>query len=220
MTMYNTKKGQSAIKSNEWNKFLKSRRREISNQKDSLIPKLEKGLKSRGATYIDDELIINANVDRIELSEFIIHFFKCCKITEERLVLFDLLIQLKYEKTAEMLINEFLNYDYDRWAIGDFLYATANVKYINRYIEIAQNKSYGTSRQMVILIFGKLKYYPSINLLIELLNDEDVFGHALNSLSKIASQDYCSYFVPFVDCKYKWVSKIANRFLKKYDSKK
>ena len=45
----------------------------------------------------------------------------------------------------------------DKWAIGDCLYQIRSKKYIDDYLKIISDSSYGKDRQMVILLVGKLR---------------------------------------------------------------
>jgi HEAT repeat protein len=86
------------------------------------------------------------------------------------------------------LINEFKRADLSpslRWAIGNALGVLASDEESNSLLDLARNKQYGTARQMLVLGLAKLKTPLAIDVLVELLNDPDVQGHAIIVLGKL-----------------------------------
>jgi len=63
-------------------------------------------------------------------------------------------------------------------------------------IQIAQEKGHGIARQMNVDALGKLKNKEAIPMLINLLNDEDVQGHAIEALSKFKEPLVILYIEP------------------------
>lgn len=93
-----------------------------------------------------------------------------------------------------ILIDEFMRTSSDdsaaahalRWSIGNALEVIADKALLDSLVKIAANKKYGTSRQMAVLALGKVRDPKSVDLLIRLLDDEDVVGHAVKALGKLA----------------------------------
>ncbi len=85
------------------------------------------------------------------------------------------------------------------------------------YIELATNLSFGEDRQMIVLIFGKLKVIESKDLLISMLDDPTIYGHALESLSKIDDGSLLPLFLKFSKCETTWIRNVANKYIQNKD---
>ena len=66
-----------------------------------------------------------------------------------------------------------------KWAIGNALAVVADQSLFEQLCELVRDRRHGTARQMIVLALGKMKNPQAIDALIELLDDEDVSGHAL-----------------------------------------
>lgn len=138
---------------------------------------------------------------------------------DERDVIFHELIRLNFKKdeVCKMIIEEInRNMNNDSpfcWSLCDELYNLRQKGFIDEYIKIAECKNLSIDRQMLFLLFGKLKDERCIPVIIENLNDETVNGHALSALGKYKTDKYNSLFVPFLNDSRKWVRKIAEKKL-------
>lgn len=133
------------------------------------------------------------------------------------MLIFRILVCAQYPGIRELLFAEFERSDCDnRWQIGDMLYETADRSCFRRYSEISADARYGSDRQMIVLIFGKLRLYEAKPLLVALLDDETVYGHALDSLSRICDEGDICHFQRFADSGQIWVRKTARKFLRRY----
>lgn len=72
-----------------------------------------------------------------------------------------------------------------RWAIGNALDVTWNDDEFDDLVQIARNPAYGRSREMVVLGLGRSRRVEAAEILIELLEDPEVSGHAVKALRKI-----------------------------------
>jgi HEAT repeat protein len=88
---------------------------------------------------------------------------------------------------AGALIEGFRSVDDDsvRWSIGRALSDVAIDAELGAIIELVEDRSYGRSREMLALALGKLKDARAVDVLIGLLDDADVVGHAVIALGKL-----------------------------------
>lgn len=100
-----------------------------------------------------------------------------------------------------------------RWAVGNALETMWDDTYFDDLAAIASNRDYGDSRQMVVLGLGKSRRTEAINLLLSLLAEEDVNGHATSSLAKLAHPDAAAGLEAMLGDKRAWVRKDAKRGL-------
>ncbi len=121
-------------------------------------------------------------------------------------------------EVTEYLLKEFkkpksgLSY---RWAIGNSLSLILDKKYENDYIEIIQNKEYGTARKMIVITLGKIRSQRAISVLLDLLNDEDIDGHIIVALGYYKDSNLIQYIEPFLKHENRWIRKEAEKSIKK-----
>ncbi len=123
-----------------------------------------------------------------------------------------------YTEASEVLINEFKNPSsnlFYRWAIGNSLSLILDKRYENDYIEIIQNKEYGTARQMIVITLGKIRSQRVISVLLDLLNDEDIDGHIIVALGYYKDPNLIQYIEPFLKHENRWIRKEAEKSIKK-----
>lgn len=103
----------------------------------------------------------------------------------------------KKRHLSSILLDEYIStdikgvYDYYRWSIGDALYAINDKSNLKRYMDIISDKSYGVSRQMIVMLVGKIKDTSSIDLLLKLVwsYDYDVLPHAIWALGRYKTKE-------------------------------
>ena len=116
-------------------------------------------------------------------------------------------------RAALPLIAEFLTASQKdsglKWAIGNALAVVADQSLFEQLCELVRDRRHGTARQMIVLALGKIKNPRAIDALIELLDDDDVSGHALSSLLKLKARKARPHFQRFLNDPRGWVRKIA-----------
>lgn len=129
----------------------------------------------------------------------------------------DLVSYKGFDEATETLLKLYndKNNGIDKWNIGDALYSIQDNKYEEQYIEIVKNKENGVSRQMITILLGKLKCEKSIPVLIELLEDDDVNGHAIMALGYFKDKKIIQHIEPFIKHKKIWIRKEAEKSIKK-----
>jgi HEAT repeat protein len=118
-------------------------------------------------------------------------------------------------KAEKPLIREFKNLPNDessetlRWAIGatlgslDLRVVTADV------LEIVSDTRFGFTRQMMIHDLNKLHDDRVIPILINLLQDESVRGHAIQALRKARAQSAIDHIQLYTTDKNPWIRRTA-----------
>lgn len=100
------------------------------------------------------------------------------------------------------------------WELCDMLYELKQKQYKKSYIAIAQRITFGSGRQMIFLLMGKLRDDCYIPTILNSLNDNTVNGHALLALSAYKDKKYDIYFKKFLKDKRRWVRGIAEKRLR------
>lgn len=124
-----------------------------------------------------------------------------------------------FVEASKPLISEFYkskNITY-KWAIGNSLAIISDIDSIPELIKIAQAKEHGIARQMVVEGLGVYKNDDIKAVLISLLNDDEVVGHAISGLSKMSDKTLIKYIEPFLTYKVKWIRKEAGKAIKRLE---
>ncbi len=121
------------------------------------------------------------------------------------------------------LIEEFQNAPMSaesfKWAIGNALSVVADDSVFDEIVALVQDKRHGRAREMLAVALGNMKNPKAVEVLIGLLDDEEVAGHALSALRKLAPPEAREAIEPFVDHPKTWIRNEAKRALEKIDKK-
>lgn len=100
-----------------------------------------------------------------------------------------------------------------RWAIGNALSIVADDSVFDDLVRLVENRAFGKSRQMVVIGLGRSKRPEAVAVLVGLLEDDDVSGHAVKALAKLRSQDARPALERMVDDPRSWVRREAQKAL-------
>ena len=122
------------------------------------------------------------------------------------------------------LLREFRNIDDPmdtelRWVVGNALEVLADDSVFSEVEELVRNKQYGTARQMLVLGLAKMKNPRAIKVLIGLLEDEEVVGHAVIALGKLRASEARSRIESLLNHPKAWIRKEAKKALAKIDKR-
>ncbi|MFF2554533.1 HEAT repeat domain-containing protein [Nocardia sp. NPDC058058] len=138
-----------------------------------------------------------------------------------RLVLIQALNRRESRKSAAIpaLLGQFDRdktiFENARWSAGSALYdIPADDSYFDDLAAIAQDRSLGSARQMIVNWLGKSRRPEAIGIAVAQLNDETVQGHALEALAKLRAQGVRDHVEPFAASKNAWHRRTAQRILR------
>src|SRR5262249_28304909 len=123
---------------------------------------------------------------------------------------------------APALIEEFIRADDSssgrlRWTIANALEVVADDSVFDDIVRLLRDKKCGKARQMLALALGNMKRRDAVLVLTELLQDDEVAGHAIIALGKLKAKEARSAVEPFLHRGKAWVCKEARRAIKKMD---
>jgi HEAT repeat protein len=98
-----------------------------------------------------------------------------------------------------------------RWAIGNALEVVAVPPLQDKLIEIVTNKANGKAREMFVLALAKIREPRSVEILIKLLDDKQVAGHAVMALRKLRVPEALDYLEPFTRHPQNWIRNEARK---------
>lgn len=106
-----------------------------------------------------------------------------------------------------------------RWAIGNALEVLANDEITDGMIKVATDRRYGRAREMVVVGLGKLKDARVTDVLLSLLGDDEVVGHAVMALGRLHARAARSRIEPLLKHPKGWVRKEAKKALTRIDKR-
>jgi len=102
-----------------------------------------------------------------------------------------------------------------RWAIGNALHAVFDDAWFDELANLSTDRHFGRAREMVVLGLGKLKRPEAVDVLLSLVDDPDVDGHAVKALGRLKTLRARAAFQAKLDDKRTWVRNEARRALAK-----
>ena len=138
----------------------------------------------------------------------------------------EMLVRILTVKEAKGIVNEVLISEYHkypeeglfyfyRWVIGNAFTVIITNKDEDNIINIVSNKNNGKSRQMFVQALKAVKSTRVENILIDLLDDNDVTGHAIYALGCLKSQKAKAKIEIFLNDKSAYLRRSAKKALKK-----
>ncbi|MEK7215467.1 MAG: HEAT repeat domain-containing protein [Chloroflexota bacterium] len=106
-----------------------------------------------------------------------------------------------------------------KWAIGRALEVLAGPDDFADLASIARDKKHGQARQKVVYAFWRMKDPRAVSVLIAVLDDADVAGHAFSALAGLAPPSARPHFLRFAQDPRPWWRKTAQRAIAKIDKK-
>jgi HEAT repeat protein len=125
-------------------------------------------------------------------------------------------------KAEQALIQEFKLIPPDisqlqilKWTIGNALSVVATDAVFDDLVELATNKAHGKAREMVVVALGNMKNPKAGEILIGLLSDEEVAGHAAMALGKLKYRPALPHLKTLMKHPKPWVRKTAEKTIAK-----
>lgn len=99
------------------------------------------------------------------------------------------------------------------WAIANALETVADDSVFDEVAAFATDRSYGASRKMLVLSLGNMKDPRAVEVLVDLLSDKEVAGHAVMALGKLKAKSAKPKLEPFLQHPRSWVRNEAKKAL-------
>ena len=194
----------------------KEKRLELYSDPNSIQKELDSFLKEHNFYHsLNSAMFRKCLRGQYELFDGFLNLYHKAKYENEKLSLLEDLVAIgcNKDKLVELVLEVFNSDNPYLWEYGDLLYHLNNFRYMHQYLSIISNKSFGSDRQMVILLVGKSKKPEAIPALKKLLSDESVYGHALDALSHYKGSDILEIMNLYKNCKVKWIRDIALKYI-------
>lgn len=125
------------------------------------------------------------------------------------------------EIAGPVLMSEFMTVpaelDELKWTIASALSNVADKRIVDSLLKVAVDRSNGIARQMLVLALGKTGDDRVVDVLIRLLSDQEVAGHAVMALGKMRVKKARSEIEKFLDHPKAWIRSEAKKSLKAID---
>lgn len=80
-----------------------------------------------------------------------------------------------------------------KWAIGNALSTLADASIVDDLVELASDRRHGKDREMLMDALARTKDERALALLVELVDDDEVAGHAISALRRLGSKSSLPY---------------------------
>lgn len=80
-----------------------------------------------------------------------------------------------------------------KWAIGNALATLADASIADDLIELANDRRHGRGREMLMDALARTKDERALDLLVELVGDEEVSGHAISAIRRLGPKSSIPY---------------------------
>ena len=80
-----------------------------------------------------------------------------------------------------------------KWAIGNALSTLADASIVDDLVELAADRRHGKGREMLMDALGRTKDERALELLVELVDDDEVAGHAISALRRLGPKSSLPY---------------------------
>lgn len=120
------------------------------------------------------------------------------------------------EAASVVLVREFRRPGLDwptRWAVANSLSVIADSSVFDDLVGLARDRSYGRAREMLMLALARSDAERASTVLVEMLDDDEVAGHAIAALGRARSKETRASIERFLDHPKPWVRREANRVL-------
>lgn len=124
-------------------------------------------------------------------------------------------------EAAPAMVREFLtanpSEDSYKWAVGNGLSIVADDSVAHDVIRLATDPRHGTARQMLAIALGNMRDPRILKVLVGLLDDPQVRGHAIIGLRNLGATAARPYLEPFLTDPETWIRNEAKKAITKLD---
>ena len=103
-----------------------------------------------------------------------------------------------------------------KWTIGNALSVVADDTVFDDIVRLAKDKRNGKAREMVVVALGNMRNPQAVDVLMELLDDSVVAGHAIMALRKLKATKAKEKVLPFQQHPVRWIREEAKKAIKKW----
>ena len=188
-----------------------------------------------------DEAVVRAALDRLGIDRDLAELLKVDYSDQLIEVLIELLDEVRdpimklevvkalcgpypqaYERVEKVLVDEYFNsvksldlpgFESLAWGVANCLeiIASPTSPHLNAYKSIVGNRSYGITRQMLVLALSKFDTGEVEDVLIALLDDMEVAGHAVMALGKVKSKKALPSLKKLESSRVSWIRREAKK---------
>ncbi len=106
------------------------------------------------------------------------------------------------------------------WAFGNAIGEVATSKQLEEVISLVEDETLEDARQMMVIGLGKIGKKAATHtfpVLVKLLEEPGVQGHAIAALGYLGDVRAIEYVPPFLEHKMKWIAKEAAKTIRKLE---
>lgn len=198
--------------------LLNLKRQQAYNNPFSIQKELDSFLEANGIyRTFNEDVFFNKIKGKLYLSDYTLSLYSKAILDNEKELLLHCLLHMGFDKCvlAKMVLDIF-RFEKENtylWHYADFLYSLKVYSFMNDYISLIKDKSYGQSREMLVLLIGESKSPLVIPHLLEAAHDEEILGHTLVALSNFSDPKIISLMKKHTNNKIKWIADTATNYV-------
>jgi len=105
-----------------------------------------------------------------------------------------------------------------KWTLAAALSFAADDSVFEDLAELANDKRHGKNREMLAIALGNMRDARAVDVLIDLLSDNEIAGHAIIGLGNLRNRKARPYIEPFLTHPKTWWRNEAKKALAKIDT--
>jgi HEAT repeat protein len=187
--------------------------------------KILEDLASLGIQLTSLSDLLHLNIDYREAIPLLIEWLH--KVENKRVK--EVIVRALTTKWAKSIASESLLMEFRKcsqneetglkWAIGNALSETADENNFQDIVGLIKDKKHGRSREMLVVALGNMNNPEKTRLLIDLLDDDQLVGHALIALKKSAPIEAKDKIEGLLNHPRNWVRNEAEKTLNRINKK-
>lgn len=198
--------------------ILRSKKKNAYDNPCSILKEFDDYLECNGIyRSFNENRFFKQVKNKKNLIDFSLSLYSRATLDNERELLLYCLFHMGYDKSklAKMVLDifRFEKGNTYLWHYADLLYLLKVYSLMNDYLDLITDKSYGQSREMLILLIGESKSPVVIPHLFELTQDEEILGHVLIALSNFNDPEIIPLMKKHASNKIKWIADIATEYV-------
>jgi HEAT repeat protein len=98
--------------------------------------------------------------------------------------------------------------------VGERLGVVADDTAFDELVELVRDKRYGKAREMLAVALGNMKDRRAVAVLVDLLGDDEIAGHAVTGLGKLEASEARVHLEAMARHPTEWIREEAKKALK------
>jgi len=202
----------------DWWEREQARRKRVEQNRLDAKP-LEEAIRKLGVDISSLDDLVNRNFDyKIAVPLLLDWLPRVQNQDVKSAIVRALTVKFAKPEAAKPLLKEFMQAQVSsggdiKWVIGNALSVVADDSVFDELVALLRDRRHGRDREMLAWALGNMKNPRAADVLIEMLDDEQVAGHAIAPLGKLKAIRAKGRLEQFLNHPKAWIRKAAKTAL-------